>query len=146
MTARAILAAARTGKVYSLSNLANSYTDADFGANTYGVTIRFSTDGTIDILRTVAADSLDVEQHTDPGSASGSTFVRCTHTAGSDMTAGATRGDWHAITTSRSFTMSYVAGVGPDTISGTFTFELSGDGGSTIEATKAGVVVTVGSL
>jgi hypothetical protein len=132
--------------VYSLSNLNGSYVDTDFGANTYGVTIRFGTDGTVDVLRTVAADQLDEEQHTDPGVLSGGTSIRVTNTAGSDMTAGEARGTWLAITANRSFTMSYVAAGGPDTISGTFTLELSNDGGSTIVATDTGLVITAGSL
>lgn len=141
-----IASAVGSNTVYSLSNLAASYSDTAIGADTYGVTVRFQTDGSVDVLRTVAADLLNEEQHTSPGAASSGTSVRTTNTAGSDMTSGETRGDWHLITTSRSFVMSIVAGAGPDTISGTFTFELSNDGGSTVVATKAGVVITAGSL
>ncbi len=130
------LATVGLSTVYSLANLAGTYDDTAVGADTYGVTVRFATDGTVDVLRTVAADLLDEEQHTDPSIASNNTSIRTTNTAGSDMTAGEARGVWLAITANRDFTMSYVAAGGPDTISGTFTFELSNDGGSTVVATK----------
>ncbi len=132
--------------IYSLSNLNSSYSDADFGAATYQVQLWFQTDGSVDVLRAIQPHLQNEEQHTDPGYASAGTSVRITHISGSDMTAGETRGDWHAITTGRIYVMSYAAAGGPDTINGTFDIELSDDGGATIVATKSGVLITAGSL
>ena len=142
----AIAASGVSPTIYSLSNMAGSYSDTAFGANTYSVTVRFSTDGTVDVLKSVGADLNNEEQHTEPGDNSVNTSVRCTNISGADMTSGETRSAWHLISTNRDFVMSYAAGGGPDTISGVFDFELSNDGGSTIAATKSNVTITAGSL
>lgn len=133
--------------VYSLTNMQGAYADVDFGAATYVVQIRFAPDGTVDVLRNIAADLLNEETHTTPGDDSDNTYVRCTNVGGSDMTSGQARGVWLAIDQNRDFIMSYAAAGGPDTIQGDFDFELSSDAsGSPIEASKLSVNVSVGSI
>lgn len=142
-----VLAAGGSPGVYSLSNLNSSYSDTDFGADTYGVVVWFRTDGTVDVTRTVAADLNDEETYVVPGSQSANTYVRCSYVSGSHLTGGAAEDTWLKLDVQRGFSMSYAASAGPDTISGVFTFELSRNSdGSNVLATKSNVTITVGSL
>jgi len=134
------------GAEYSLSNLASTYTDADNPTQTYGVDVTFRTAGDVDVLRDIDVDLNDEEQYVYPGSFSSTTYVRCTYISGSHMTGGDAEDTWHQCNAQRNFLMRYTSSGGPDTIAGTFDFELSDDGGSTIVATKSGVVVTAGEL
>ena len=117
------------------------WTDEGAATTTYGVNIIFQTDGGLDVTRTINADSLDVDTYSpDPSGL----WVRCTHNAGNDMTAGATRATWHALSSARTFTMSYTSGGGNDQITGNFTFELSTDSGGASVVATATIDVRVG--
>ena len=133
--------------VWSLVNMASSYTDLGGPTQTYGVNIIFQTDGTLDVFKDIGADLFDEEQYVDPGSESSNTWVRCTYVSGNDMTGGGARGVWHRANLAVSFLMRYTTSGGTDQISGVFNFELSSDAsGSPIEATKNNVTVTVGEI
>ncbi len=136
------------GTMWNLSDLASSYADLALGINTYAVQVTFRTDGTVDVLRDVAAD-LNNEQdpYVDPTSESSNTWVRCTHNSGDDMTAGDTRGVWHRLDVQRQFTMRITTTGPADDLSGNFDFDVSSDAsGTPIEASKPGVSIVAGQI
>lgn len=116
---------------YSLSNIPSPVSDQGGATTTYRVTLRFQTDGTVDILRLVGSDSLNVEQYVDPGSESANLHVRVNKISGDSLTGGDAESTWHALTSERTFEMEYTSSGGSDFISGSFDIELSEDGGST---------------
>ena len=133
--------------VWSLSNLASSYTDLGAPTQTYGVNIIFRTDGSVDVFKDINPDLLDEEQYVDPGPQSANTWIRCTHVSGDDMTGGGARGVWHRGTLAVSFLMRHTTGGGMDQLSGVFDFDVSSDAsGTPIEASKPAVTVNVGEI
>ena len=138
--------AAELNIIYSLSNLPSSIVDIGAPTQTYFVDITFRTAGDIDILKNFLSDNLNVEQYVDPGFQSTNTYVRCTYVSGSHMTSGSAEDTWHQCSVERDFKLLYTSSGGDDSISGTFNFELSDDGGTTIVATKNAVTVQVGEL
>lgn len=140
------MGAAIAGATVDLSAMLSSYDDESGITTTYGVSFVFGTDGFLDILRERGSDNLNVVTFSDPASAVSGLSVRCVHNSGVDMNAGVATGVWHALTSARTFQLTYTSSGGFDQISGNFDFELSDDGGSTVIANKAGVVVTVGEI
>jgi len=130
--------------VYSLSNIGN-YNDEGATTTTYSVTVWFRTDGTVDIVRNIGGTTNDVETFVVPTSFATSLFIRCTQTAGTALNLGDTLSTYHALSTQRSFGLSYTSSGGFDQVSATLTFDLATDsGGTNVVATKTGCTLTVG--
>lgn len=144
----AVLNAGSAPTVYNLSDMAASHTDVGGFTDTYGISVIFRTDGTVDVTKLINLDTNDqVDPYVSPTSETSNTWVRCTFNSGDDMTSGDTRGVWHRLDTERSFTQEHTTGGGNDLLAGNFDYELSSDAsGSPIEATKAGVTTQVGEL
>jgi len=140
----AFAASAGSSIIYSLANLASSYSDTSPVTTTYSVNIVFRTAGQVDVLRSVASNLLNEEQYVTPGSESANTYVRCTYVSGDHMTSGDTENTWHQCNIERNFEMLHTSAGGVDFLSGTFDIELSNDGGTTIVASKLGVTVEAG--
>lgn len=144
----ALFAGIGTVIAWDLSFLSTSaYLDVGALTQTYGVDITFRTAADVDVLRDIGSDILNEGDIVVPSGEAANTWIRCTLTAGDDMTGGATRGAWHRLNVQRNFLMRYASGGGVDFITGTFTFELSSDAsGSPVVATKTGVVVKAGEV
>lgn len=132
--------------IFSMANFPSSITDLGIATTTYEVSIQFQTDGTVDVIKQVNSDDLDVETYVMPGSFSDQLHVRCLFNSGDNMTGGDAEDVWHALTSARSFIMTHVSAGGDDQISGNFDFSISRDGGSTILEEQTGVTVNVGEV
>lgn len=136
--------AAGRAPIYDMSDLQATYTDAGTPTQTYGVTIFFRTDGTIDVTRVINANLNDEQDpYIFPTSYISGASVRCAFVSGQNLTAGDAVDTWHPLSSQRSFTITYATSGGFDQVTGNFTLELSNDGGSTIRESHT-QAITVG--
>ncbi len=132
--------------VYSLANIPSSMADTGAATTTYALTVRFNTDGTVDVLKLIGSDIIGVETFCAPVSYVAGLHVRCSYVSGDNMTGGDAEDTWHAMTSARSFIMQHTSGGGSDFLLGVFNFELSDDGGSTEVANIDNRSVSAGEI
>ena len=143
-----LLAGVLGGQVttWDMSSMGTSYTDTGAATTTYGVSVIFRTDGTVDVTRVINSNLNDeVNPYVTPTSETSNTWVRCLYVAGTHMTAGDAEDTWHRLDSQRTFTMTYATSGGSDQVDGTFNFELSSDSsGTPEEAAKDNVNIDIG--
>lgn len=130
---------------WALDFLGSSYNDQGGATTTYGVTFRFNTDGTLDVLRVQGADITPVGSYVLPGSVSAITWVRFTVNANGGSTVGVPN-TWQQLTSARTYGMNYSTGGGTDTVTYDFDFELATDSGGSNIVASANVTGTVGEI
>lgn len=135
----ALLIAASVGEKYDLSFIDISggiVSDVSGTTTTYRVEFRFNTSGTLDVIRNVQSSTLPAGSYVIPGGRAASLYVRCVQNSGTAFNVGATLSTWHALTSNRSFGLSYTSSGGADSVFYDVTFSLSTDsGGVNIVAT-----------
>ena len=132
--------------IWDMSSMAASYDDSGGATTTYGISVIFRTDGSVDVTKLIGSDlNNEVDPYVDPASSTSDTWVRCLYVSGSHMTAGDAEDTWLRLDSERTFTMTHTSAGGNDEISGTFNFELSSESdGTPEEAAKDNVNINVG--
>ena len=141
-----VAASSAAGSSFDLSTLNTSYTDVGAATQTYGISVIFRTDGTVDVTKLIGSDlNNEVNPYVSPTSETSNTWVRCTYVSGTHLTGGSAEDTWVRCDAQKTFTLEYTSSGGNDEVDGTFNFELSSDAsGSPVEATKNSVNLNVG--
>lgn len=142
MTGALMVASLPKVQLLDMEGLAGSYTDIDFSTTTYRVQLNFNTDGLLDVLRNVEADSLDDHQFAEPVTG---LHIRCLYVSGEHLDGG-TEDTWQALTSSRSYWLQHTSSGGSDLITGTFKFQLSKDGGTTVHSDSGNTLLQCGEV
>jgi len=145
----ALLVAASVGEKYDLSFIDISggiVSDVSGATTTYRVEFRFNTDGTLDVIRNVQGSTIPAGKYVIPGGRATSLYVRCVQNSGTAFNVGAALSTWHALSSSRSFGLSYTSSGGADSVVYDVTFDLATDSGGVNIVATANPVGEVGEL
>lgn len=130
------------GQLIAIDQMDAIYLDLGASTTTYRVQLNFGTDGFLDVLRNVGADDLQDLEVTNKTS---NLHIRCVYVSGEHLTSG-NEDTWEAWTVARNYQLEHASGGGSDDITGTFNFQISKDGGSTVFQASGNVSINVGEL